>query len=161
MPQLDPAKAMFLAQLFWLALSFLVLYVVVAFYITPRLNDIFSTRRSIVEGDLEKAEQLKNQTDTILAQYDTKIESAKKLSAKSFEDARLKLLKSNDDSKMKHAAQLAEQISAAEVQIAAQRAKALESIQSTAAELTSDAIVKITGYKESAKSIQTALQAAS
>ena len=56
MPQLDFAT--FPPQLFWLAITFIVLYVLMAWVGLPRVGGVIAARRNRIDGDLEKAAQM-------------------------------------------------------------------------------------------------------
>ena len=59
MPQLDPTW--FASQLFWLAITFAVLYTVLARAVLPPLQNIVARREGTIEGDIASAEALKEQ----------------------------------------------------------------------------------------------------
>jgi F-type H+-transporting ATPase subunit b len=56
MPQLDPTH--FLSQLFWLALTFFVLYAVVSLIITPKMENIFERRNRRLSTDRNAANDI-------------------------------------------------------------------------------------------------------
>ena len=56
MPQLDFAT--FPTQIFWLCITFLLLYLVMWKVVIPRISGVLEERQSRVENDLERAEQL-------------------------------------------------------------------------------------------------------
>lgn len=59
MPQLDPAN--YSTQLFWLTVSFVILYVVLARFLLPRIQSVFDLRSRTVESDLTHAENLQTE----------------------------------------------------------------------------------------------------
>src|SRR6185437_17126527 len=75
MPQLDVAT--FPTQLIWLAISFIVLYLVMQAVGLPRLGDVIAARRARIDGDLEKAAQLKNETETVITAYEKALAEAR------------------------------------------------------------------------------------
>lgn len=58
MPQLDTSN--FLSQIFWLIITFAVLYCYLQRFILPKLGGIISQRASAVAGDLEQADELQD-----------------------------------------------------------------------------------------------------
>ncbi|HEX2338701.1 MAG TPA: F0F1 ATP synthase subunit B', partial [Hyphomicrobiaceae bacterium] len=57
-------------QLFWLALSFGLLYVLLKRFALPRVGEVIEERRERIERDLAKAEALKAETELALATYE-------------------------------------------------------------------------------------------
>ncbi len=158
MPQLDPNKAMFLAQLFWLFVTFTVLYMCIAFYITPRLEGVFKHRATLLKSDLEIAERLHAQTESVISNYTTSQDAAKRNSVIEIEQARLSFNKEAEARKAAHTAELTQRLNEAEQRIAKQREAALATIKDSAAELAGGIVHKISGVKETAKSIQAAIK---
>ena len=67
MPQLDTAT--FASQLFWLLLSFVVLFWVMWKIVIPRIADVLQDRQERIDDDLEKAEKLRNDSAEVLEAY--------------------------------------------------------------------------------------------
>ena len=57
MPQLNPE--FFASQIFWLIISFAILYVVMAKFALPKIADVIESRRDIIARDFEDAEDYK------------------------------------------------------------------------------------------------------
>lgn len=75
MPQLDFAT--FPSQLFWLAVNFALLYVLMAKFALPRIGQILQTRAAAIKSDLDAAQNLRSESESILAAYDRAITDAK------------------------------------------------------------------------------------
>src|SRR3546814_11518836 len=69
MPQLDPA--FWPTQLFWLAITFIALYLVIWRIALPRIADVLEARQRKLDDDLKKAAALKDAAAAILAAYET------------------------------------------------------------------------------------------
>src|SRR3546814_19289788 len=67
MPQLDPA--FWPTQLFWLAITFIALYLVIWRIALPRIADVLEARQRKLDDDLKKAAALKDEAAAILAEY--------------------------------------------------------------------------------------------
>ena len=92
MPQLDTAQ--YGSQLFWFFLCFAALYIFASRIILPRIRNILSERKSVIDADLSSASDLddkiyvlQNKTDALKKdanqKYQTKLEEvAKEASAK-------------------------------------------------------------------------------
>jgi F-type H+-transporting ATPase subunit b len=68
MPQLDPSS--FASQLFWLAVTFTLLYVLVSRVLLPRVRAVLETREGRLEGDLTSAEQFKREAEEARTVYE-------------------------------------------------------------------------------------------
>jgi len=63
MPQLDFANYPFISQIFWLALSFFVLYIYSAKIILPRISKTIEMRDRTIKTALREAEDAKEQLE--------------------------------------------------------------------------------------------------
>ena len=61
MPQLEFET--FYGQLFWLAVVFIALYVVMWKLVLPNIGGVIETRGNKIQGDLSEAEKMKNQAE--------------------------------------------------------------------------------------------------
>ncbi len=75
MPQLDLAT--FPPQLIWLAITFVALYLVMAYAGLPRLGGIIERRRARIEGDLDKAQRMKAEAEAVIAAYEKALAEAR------------------------------------------------------------------------------------
>ncbi|MEM7124593.1 MAG: F0F1 ATP synthase subunit B' [Pseudomonadota bacterium] len=75
MPQLDFAH--FLPQLVWLAITFIVLYIVMSRVALPRIGAVLAARKEKVESDLEAADKARVDAEEALTAYDASMQSAR------------------------------------------------------------------------------------
>ncbi len=68
MPQLDPTW--FASQLFWLLITFGVLYVILSKWMLPPLQEILTRRQQTREGDIGRAQSLKSEAEKMQAEYE-------------------------------------------------------------------------------------------
>src|SRR5512133_1723053 len=60
----------FASQLFWFALAFIALYLLMSRVALPRIGSILEARRQRVDGDLAEAQRLKDQSDAAIAAHE-------------------------------------------------------------------------------------------
>ena len=89
LPQLNPAD--FSPQLIWLALTFVVLYLILARVALPRIGEVLDERRDRVQRDLDAAERFKTETDAALAAYEKALSDAHGKASSMAKDMRDKL----------------------------------------------------------------------
>lgn len=98
MPQFE--VAFFFGQIFWLAISFFFLYLMMAHLIVPMLNDIFRERETVIQDELDAADRLNKEAETLIASYDAFLAAAEdektRLIQKTHEDIRRRLAQEED-----------------------------------------------------------------
>jgi len=142
-PPLDSAT--FPSQIFWLVIFFAVLYAMLAKLVLPRLAAIVSARKGQIDGDLARAQTLKDETQAALTAYEKRLNDARGNAND--------IAKQTRDAAQKHAgaqqakldADLGSKIKTAEDQIAKSKAKAMESVHDIAAESAADIVAQLTG----------------
>jgi len=143
MPQLDVAT--FLPQLFWLAVTFVVLYILMSTLGLPAVRRGIEGRRHKVDGDLGRASQLKTEAESILAAYQKTLSDARAEAQVVLRETGAKLAAEAAARQSALAASLAEQVSAAEQRIAAMKDEALAEVRGIATEVGGAIVEKLTG----------------
>ncbi|HZV22035.1 MAG TPA: hypothetical protein VE986_10885 [Hyphomicrobiales bacterium] len=75
MPQLQPEN--FAPQLFWLAITFSLLYLALSFLALPRVERVLGQRRSRIEGDMDSARRAQRDSQKAMERYEAEIGAAK------------------------------------------------------------------------------------
>ena len=75
MPQLNPES--FSSQIFWLFVSFSILFLIIHFFLLPKLKKIREKREKTVSDYLSQTQELNKQIDDIITQIDQEINKAK------------------------------------------------------------------------------------
>jgi len=143
MPQLNPE--FWISQIFWLTLTFGILYVVLSKLILPKISANLELRKSQIQENIGAAEKQRESSETKLKEYD-EIVSKSKLDAKNiFSDAREKALKSINSKKETLNKQIDEEIKKAEQEIKILKKSAPAKINKIAIETSSELMKKLIG----------------
>jgi len=151
MPQLNPE--FWISQIFWLTLTFGILYIVLSNLILPKISDNLESRKSQILENIEAAEKQRENSEAKLKEYE-EIVLKSKLEAKSiFNQAREKVLKDINAKKDVLDKQIDDEISKAEQEIKELRSSAAEKINKIAIETSSELIQKLIGAEVNNSSI--------
>ena len=134
MPQLD--ITVFPTQLFWFALTFIALYLILWKVALPRVTEVRESRQVRIESDLEKAEALKMEAEAALADYEKTIAEATAKAQDSVREAARKMSEDAEQQRNDLSARLSDQLAAAEKRIADEKEKAISEIGEIAGDLT-------------------------
>ncbi len=151
MPQLNPE--FWISQIFWLIITFGILFIVLTKVILPKISDNLETRKSQILENIETADKQKEESQKKIEEYE-KIIFDCKLKAKSyFNEAREKIL---DDINKKRAAlekDLDEEIGEVEKELSELKNKSGEKINKIAAETSAELIKELIGEEVNSSSI--------
>ena len=75
MPQLNPES--FSSQIFWLFISFSILFLIIHFFLIPKLKKIRKKREETVDDYLSQTKKLNQQIDNIITKIDEELNDAK------------------------------------------------------------------------------------
>ena len=151
MPQLNPE--FWVSQIFWLTLTFGILYIVLSKLILPKISANLELRKSQIQENIEAAEKQRESSDAKLKEYD-KIILKSKLEAKNiFRDAREKVIKNIISKKETLDKQIDAEIKKAEQEIEDLRKNAPERINKIAIETSAQLVKKLIGAEVNNSSI--------
>ena len=151
MPQLNPE--FWISQIFWLTLTFGILYVVLSKLILPKISNNLESRKSQILENIEAAEKQREDSEAKLEEYE-EIVSKSKLEAKNiFGQSREKVLKDISAKREVLDKQIDEEISKAEQEINTLRESAPDKINMIAIETSSELIQKLIGAEVNNSSI--------
>ncbi len=143
MPQLDLST--FTPQLFWLAVWFLVLYLLMAKIGLPRIAVALDARRQRREDDLARAGQMKTEAEAANAAFQQTMSQARAQARAVIKEAADRLAAEAAERQRALAASLAQQIAAAEERIAAARTQALTEVRGIAIDVGRAVVEKLIG----------------
>ncbi len=118
MPQIDFANYPFISQLFWLTVSFAILYFYAARIILPRISKVLEMRAAALQNALSEAEAIKNQASDFVGEYEAIIADARQESNKIIKEAEAKIIKKQQAQQEKIDQEINSKIAKAESKIA-------------------------------------------
>ena len=151
MPQLDPE--FWISQIFWLTITFGILYFVLSKFILPKISSNLELRKSKIQENIEAAEKQRESSEIKLKEYDEIILKSKIEAKNIFKNAREKIIKDINSKKEILDKQIDDEINNAEKEIEALRKVAAEKINKIAIETSSDLLKKLIGTEINNSSI--------
>jgi F-type H+-transporting ATPase subunit b len=143
MPQLDVST--FAPQLVWLAITFVVLYLLMAKLGLPRVSAILDARRKRQDDDLARASELKAEAEAALAAYQKTIADARAEAQATIRERTERFAAEAAEQQRQLAQALGEQTKAAEREIAAAKERAFAEIRNVAIDVARSVTEKLTG----------------
>ena len=141
MPQLNPE--FWISQIFWLTITFGILYVVLSKLILPKISANLEIRKSQILENIEAADKQREDSELKIAEYEKIIQNSKNEAKNYFKQAREKLLKDINTKKVALDNELNKEIQKAETEIQEFKAKAPEKINKIAVETSSDLLQQL------------------
>jgi len=141
MPQLDPE--FWFSQIFWLVITFGILYLVLSKLILPKISDNLETRKSQVLENLELAEKQRNESEKKLKEFDNIILKSKIDAKNLFNESRRKLLDDINNKRQKLDEEIDKEVKIVESEIEQLKKKSPEKINKIAIETSADLIKQL------------------
>ena len=151
MPQLNPE--FWISQIFWLTLTFGVLYIVLSKLILPKISANLELRKSQIQENIEAAEKQRESSEAKLKEYDDIISKSKLEANNIFKEARENVIKEINVKKETLDKQIDEEVKKVEQEINLLKKGASEKINKIAIETTSELLVKLIGTEVNNSSI--------
>jgi len=151
MPQLNPE--FWISQIFWLILTFGVLYLVLSKLILPKISANLELRKSQIQENVEAAEKQRENSESKLKEYDEIVLKSNLEAKKLYKDARDKALKDINAKKEVLDKQIDEEIKKVEEEIQVLKKTAPEKISRIAIETSSELLKKLIGAEVNNSSI--------
>ena len=151
MPQLNPE--FWISQIFWLTITFGILYIVLSKLVLPRISTNLEIRKSQILDNIEAAEKQREESELKIQEYEKIIQDSKNQAKNYLNQAREKLIKSVNLKKKDLDKELAVEIKKTESEIQDLRNKAPEKINKIAIETSGDLIQRLIGIEVNNSSI--------
>jgi len=159
MPQIDQLPDIFFSQLFWLALVFGFIFLVIGRGMVPKIQSTVDLREKKISDDLERAQAARAEAEETEAAWRARMDSARSDAAKLAQDARQEIALKTEAKVRKAADQINAKVDAAEQQIRDKVQAARAEIEAVAAEATQEMVTRLTGIKVDKKEAAEAVKA--
>ena len=143
MPQLEQVE-FFISQLFWLGVFFVILFTVLTYITLPKIRAFLNKRDDFVNSHLSKQDELIKKAESIIENYETKLNEAKSEASKIISDAKdnamqesEKLIKSADQKTQ-------QEIKMTEERVAKEKDLAISELKNQLKDSASNFISKVT-----------------
>lgn len=158
MPQFDPST--FSSQIFWLVVTFALLYWVVAKIAVPRIGEVLDQRARVIQEDLDRALALKGETDQAVQAYEKAMTAARDQAGEHMRAVTNEAKATADARTAELSAAVGKQVADAEARIAKAKEDALASLRGIAADTAKDVVAKLAGLSPSQADLDAAVTAA-
>jgi F-type H+-transporting ATPase subunit b len=143
MPQLDLLT--YPSQLFWLAVTFVVLYLLMRYLAMPRVGGAIEARRQRLDDDLARAAAMKSEAEAVVAAHQKTLAAARAEAQRILKETADRHAAGAAERSQTVARSLAAEIEEAARRIAAEKQAALAEIHGVAANLAGGIAEKLAG----------------
>jgi F-type H+-transporting ATPase subunit b len=160
MPQLDFANPLTTSQVVWLAIIFVVLYLLLSRWALPQVGAVLEMRASRIQADLQAAHAAKASADAAVSELTAATREAQATAQAEINTA---VTAANAAAAAQAAtlnARLEKQLAEAEQRIAAARASAMGALRNVATDTASAVVTRLVGTAPAAGAVEQAVDAA-
>ena len=151
MPQLNPE--FWVSQIFWLLLTFGIMYLVLSKLILPKISKNLESRKSQISENIEAAEKHRESSDLKFKEYDDIVLKSKLEANNIFKEARGKVVKDINSKKENLDKQIDEEIKKTEQELELFKKSSPEKINKIAIETSAELLKKLIGAEVNNSSI--------
>jgi F-type H+-transporting ATPase subunit b len=155
MPQLDVST--FPTQLFWLAVTFIVLYGLMKWLALPRVATAIEARRNRLDDDLARAAAHRSEAEAVIAAYQKALNEARADAQARIRETSERLAAEAAERQRQIGEALAREVAAAEQDIAAARAHAVAELRGVAVDVARSVTEKLAGVAADPRAVAAAV----
>jgi F-type H+-transporting ATPase subunit b len=153
-------KETFPSQLVWLAITFVLLYLLVSRIAVPRIGGILEERSRRIEGDFAAAQRMKEDAEAALAAYEKSLAEARNRAQGIGSEIRDRLHAEAEANRKTLEAKLNTQLADAEKQIGATKAAAMANVRGIAVDAAAAIVERLIGTTPPAPAVAAAVDEA-
>src|SRR5215831_21327083 len=147
----------FASQLFWLALAFIALYLLMSRIALPRIGSILEARRQRIQDDLAEAQRFKDASDAAIAAHEKALAEARGRAQALANETREKAAAAAEARRKQVDAQLGTRIADAEKSIAKTRSAAMANVHGIASDTAGAIVERLTGIAPASRDVAEAV----
>ncbi|MHA0317552.1 F0F1 ATP synthase subunit B family protein [Sphingomonas melonis] len=145
MPQISQIAATYASQIFWLLITFGILYFGIGKMMVPKVMATVDAREGQIAGDLAAAEQARLAADQVEAAWRAKMDEARAAAHAETTAAKAQAVKAIESQIKSIDVELAERLAHHDLAVGNAKAQAMLNLQAVAAEVTQDLVAKVSG----------------
>jgi F-type H+-transporting ATPase subunit b len=153
-------KETFASQLLWLAVTFVLLYVLMSKVALPRIGGILAARTARIEGDLADAQRLKAESEAALAAYEKSLADARNRAQTIAGETRDKLHAQAEVRRKALEGELNAKLADADKQIAGTKAAAMANVRGIAVDAAAAIVERLIGTAPAGPAVEAAVDTA-
>ena len=151
MPQLNPE--FWISQIFWLTLTFGLLYIFLSKFILPKISQNLETRKSQILENIETAGKQKDESETKIDDFEKIINQSKLEAKKYFNEAKQKIIEDINKKRLDLEKEIDNEIKSAEDEIKNLKNSSGGKIKKIAVETSSELLKELIGEEVNNSSI--------
>jgi len=159
MPQISQLAATYASQIFWLLLTFGIVFFVVGRSMLPQVQKTIDGRDASIASDLAAATAARNAADTAEEAWRTRDQANREAAAGLITEARARASKATEATLAEANAQQAASVAAAEADIRDAKGRALGELEAVAAEAAQDIVLRVSATTVTADEARGAVKA--
>jgi len=156
MPQLDFST--YPSQIFWLAITFGALYLIIVRMALPAIGGAIEHRRSRIADDLDAARRFKADAEKALADYETKMAESRARAQALVQEQKAKITAELEAARTRVETELAEKIAEAEAKVRASKEEAIRELNGVIGDLAGEIVTRLTGEKAAPAEVKRAVE---
>ena len=145
MPQIAQIGEIYASQLFWLAVFFGLIFVVIGLGMLPKIQSTVDARNDRIAADLKEAETARETADRLEEAYRERMDQGRAEAARLAAKAKAESAKATEAKLAKADKAIGKKVEAAQARIAEVRASALTQLEAVAAEATQALVDRVAG----------------
>ena len=159
MPQITQLPLIFTSQLFWLLVTFGILFFVIARGMVPKIQGVVEQRDRKISEDLERAQRAREEAETTESAYRERMDASRAEAMKLASAAKQAGAREAEERVRAVDAEVGGKIADAEARIRSSLEQAMKDLDAVAAEATQELVAKLTGQSVAPDEARSAVKA--